>query len=788
LPAVIWRDRAIHRVRVHFAALAAALIALAAVPALASATAFTVNSTGDEAKAASGAVCETSTTGECTLRAAIEAVDADTASAADTVDFDDTFIGQAPASTIALGSELPAITHAVEINGGRCPGYEVGLEGPCVEITLPSFSTKTGLTVKADDTTIDNLSIVEVTGGIDVEEASGFAAAGNWLGIGLDGEGGPHMGIGIFLGPGAESATIGGDDAEARNAIGFGGIGINVAGSSGATISGNYIGVKPDGDTVAGLDHGITIVDTDIVMTPKATEDTLVGGTLTQGEATSPACDGPCNVIVASTAGIDLHGEALLFTNPATGPTTISGNYIGLSADGTRQSVGAEYDIYAAPNPGGEVGPTDVTIGGPVAPGGAFAPHQNVIDGGETAIHAEDADGFLVEANAIGRLPGDPSATAGPEDVAVSLSSQGLTEAPRVVENELTLDHGPTVFESLFEGAEILHNTVTGGVMDVHTEEGVGGNLIEGNQFANPDRDGILIENNGNTVVGNTILGADWHGVSIDNAAHNRIGGDSRSEENRIEHSGLGAIEIAGEPTTHDEVAGNYGAENGAPFIQLRPHGPIAKPNDEIEPPVLTEVFESGAAGTARAGTKIRIFTMASTDPSGLEPMIATATADSAGHWEVEYAAEPEGTLIAATQTQTPGAEGATSEVSAPKPAAKDPEEESGEGGGGGTGGTGSSNPAPAPPPIPAPAPTKPKVKTVTGPKKGSASTTAKFKFSATSAGATFECKLDAGKWAKCKSPKAYKKLKPGKHTFQVRAAASGLKGPATKFQFTVKP
>jgi hypothetical protein len=41
---------------------------------------------------------------------------------------------------------------------------------------------------------------------------------------------------------------------------------------------------------------------------------------------------------------------------------------------------------------------------------------------------------------------------------------------------------------------------------------------------------------------------------------------------------------------------------------------------------------------------------------------------------------------------------------------------------------------------------------------------------------------------AKCKSPKTYKGLKPGRHTFQVRASVPGA--PASKpakLQFTVK-
>jgi hypothetical protein len=74
------------------------------------------------------------------------------------------------------------------------------------------------------------------------------------------------------------------------------------------------------------------------------------------------------------------------------------------------------------------------------------------------------------------------------------------------------------------------------------------------------------------------------------------------------------------------------------------------------------------------------------------------------------------------------------------------------------------------------------------GPEKNSSSTTARFTFKATpSAGARFQCRLDGQNWASCKAPKTYKKLRLGKHTFQVRATASGITGPAAKFKFTVK-
>src|SRR6202012_2205960 len=93
--------------------------------------------------------------------------------------------------------------------------------------------------------------------------------------------------------------------------------------------------------------------------------------------------------------------------------------------------------------------------------------------------------------------------------------------------------------------------------------------------------------------------------------------------------------------------------------------------------------------------------------------------------------------------------------------------------------------------PVPVPAvPAKPKAPTAKitkGPKKSSKSATATFKFTAVpAAGATFECKLDSAKWAKCTSRKTYKKLKAGKHTFRVRAKANGLTSVVAKYVFTV--
>jgi hypothetical protein len=62
------------------------------------------------------------------------------------------------------------------------------------------------------------------------------------------------------------------------------------------------------------------------------------------------------------------------------------------------------------------------------------------------------------------------------------------------------------------------------------------------------------------------------------------------------------------------------------------------------------------------------------------------------------------------------------------------------------------------------------------------------FGFTATTAGGTFECQLDAGGFAVCSSPKSYTGLTDGNHTFQVRAidAVGNLDPTPAGFTWTV--
>lgn len=98
----------------------------------------------------------------------------------------------------------------------------------------------------------------------------------------------------------------------------------------------------------------------------------------------------------------------------------------------------------------------------------------------------------------------------------------------------------------------------------------------------------------------------------------------------------------------------------------------------------------------------------------------------------------------------------------APPPSGGGGSGEVGSGGGtsGSSGGTGGSTPDTTPPTI-----------TITkGPGKKLAQGKAKFSFRSSEPNSTFTCKLDKAKPKACISPKTYKALKPGRHTFKVWA------------------
>jgi Bacterial Ig-like domain len=75
--------------------------------------------------------------------------------------------------------------------------------------------------------------------------------------------------------------------------------------------------------------------------------------------------------------------------------------------------------------------------------------------------------------------------------------------------------------------------------------------------------------------------------------------------------------------------------------------------------------------------------------------------------------------------------------------------------------------------PQPPPPPSPPDTTINKGPKK-TRKARPKFRFSSSDPSASFECRLDKGKFAACASPLTTPKLRPGKHRLQVRAVGAG--------------
>lgn len=81
-----------------------------------------------------------------------------------------------------------------------------------------------------------------------------------------------------------------------------------------------------------------------------------------------------------------------------------------------------------------------------------------------------------------------------------------------------------------------------------------------------------------------------------------------------------------------------------------------------------------------------------------------------------------------------------------------------------------------------------PRPQIVTHPAAKTAETNASFGFVDWERDASFECRLDKGSWASCKSPISYKSLQAGKHSFSVRAVDdAGNRSEAASFEWAIE-
>lgn len=728
---------------------------------------FTVDSTGDQPDETINGTCKTAVN-TCTLRAAIEESNASTL-VNDTIEFSSSFDGQL-ADTIAITlGEFPVITDQVTINGDKGVPCETQalVKGPCVGV-----SGSAGLDVQSSNVEIRGIAVSGAGIGINVINKSGvFTAKDDWLGVKLDGSAGADT-TGIFVDPGSDGALIGGTAEADRNVFANDGVGLDLEGASHASIWGNYFGVTPDGATQAANSKDIEITDSTSGEGFEAVSNE-VGLTLEEAAQKSTVCDGGCNVISGASIGIDLEGDGAGQNEaPATGSTFIKGNFVGLTAAGTDVVANSLYGIYAG-------GADHVTVGG-----FPLAEANYVAGGGEGIASGSGGEDFVVRGNRIGFASGGGKVTP-PTTAGIFALALGVAEAPSIEANVIRMAGGAGI-ESRFETGHITGNEIEGGSIGILTKVGEGAGLIAGNLIETAGEHGIVVENPENEIRANEVIGSGDSGILVRNPpgiamTGNLVGGSTAEKENTIEGSGGPAIEIleeALEPGSETEITRNHGALNSGPFIDL-----VGGANEGIASPSISTALQSSASGSALPGATIRVFRKAGAEAGELQSFLAETVADGSGNWKVTYGSVPAGTLVTATQTNE---NGATSELATPVAAIAEGGGggEGGGGNGGGNNGGGNNGGGKGGKKDTTP----PDTKIVKGPPKKTHKKKVKFKFTSTEAGSTFQCKLDRKPFKTCSSPKVYKKLKPGKHVFKVRAIdkAGNVDPTPAKRKFTV--
>lgn len=723
---------------------------------------YEVDSTGDAIALSPGSGTCNTAAGGCTLRAAIEEANQSTATL-DTIVFDLGFNGQL-ADTIHLAGSLPPIAGPLTIKGdrlGRCM-TQASIPGPCVGVD--SAAASTAFQVESHGVSIEGLAVSNAPTGIKVDEgATGFVARDDWVGVTLAGA--PAGGeLGVVLEPGADLARIGGPEAAERVVVaGSGEVGLEVNGASGTVVEGDYFGVEPDGLTEDSNFTDIRVINGG----GSWAENTQIGAELDPGAASTATCDGGCNVISgAGAAGVEVLDH--FGSGPGSnGPMTIRGNYIGLDAAGTGVAAPlSETGIFIEDSHG-------LTIGG------AASGDANYISGGSVAVLAANAGSdFVLKGNRVGVGPTGLPVTPPGEGIGVNLESLPSGSVPEIADNELHLKGGTGIGEHGV-GATIAGNEVFGARFGIRTDEfsGLHPNSIRENLIEGASEDGVLIQNDLNEVAANEIVGSGMDGIVIAapgfGIIHNLVGGDLPGDENVIDGSGADAIAIADTEGSDNEVARNRGSGNGGRFIHLIASEPATEPNgpnEGVKPPAFGTATPTGAGGSgAEPGATIRVFRKATAALGEVQSFLGEATVDGSGTWSLAYpGAIPAGTFVAATQTNL---EGGTSELSIATTSG-------GSSGGGGNGGeAGGSKDL-----------TPPQTSILRGPKPKATNRTRTFSFVSSEAGSTFECKLDRRPFKRCRSPQTYKKLKPGKHLFEVRAIdkAGNLDPTPAKRKFTV--
>ncbi|HEV2969843.1 MAG TPA: NosD domain-containing protein [Pirellulales bacterium] len=334
--------------------------------------------------------------------------------------------------------------------------------------------------------------------------ATGNLVAGNLIGTDCSGRkplGNTFAGLYVYN---ADKNVIGGTTAAARNIIsGNNGVGIVTAGTSAQNVfEGDYVGLDVKGDTpIPNLNIGV------LIESPNNT----IGG-------------------IAAGAGnvISGNGGVGLWIYGAGGGmgTTITGNYIGTDATGSKARGNAYQGIYIGASANNSIrsnvisgnGNNGIWIDGMAATGNVVQGNLIGVDVGGVAAIGNSFSGIVITAGSNNRIGG---ASPGDGNVIAANGNWGVwIDGSSASGNAVAGNH----IGVLADGSTLMGNTFDG----VALSRGASGNLIgggtasAGNAIAGNFRDGVRVldQSSSNTIRANSIfsnggLGIDLNGDGV---------------------------------------------------------------------------------------------------------------------------------------------------------------------------------------------------------------------------------------------------------------------------------
>ena len=654
-------------------ALAAAAFLLLAAPAGGQAAhRWTVVSAADDAGACPGP--------RCTLRAAIERANA--SAGPDRIVFD-----IPGAALIRPTRDLPPLDDdGIEIDGATQPGWEAG-EPPPVYLDGSGAGDAGGITVYAGGAVVRGLAFGNFQRqGIAVigPGASGAVLEGNWAGMTADGRGSaPNRLSGIAVLAGAADVRIGGDCAVCPNRLAGNasdderqaghGVVIGGAGSVGALVAGNVIGLGAGGIALAN-DDGVLVVDGALAyVRNNIIAAARVAGVEVRDSRAPTAIDanwigvGPGGRAAGNDVGVFIGRSAADVRVGAASPNVIAGNRVGVAVEQLAENARVE---------GNWIGliPRDLGLAGSAPPDAALASAVALPNSQRAVSVVAGANMVFVWHNRI--LAGASGIVVRDENTAkVSVRRNAVAGAPGAVAGI----ESSAASEVMIGGEQDLGNNILGvrdAVRVVATDareclaagqDGTCGTKVGGNRIGRAAMAYIPFRAAAETATGRGIvLERGVRGVDV--------------QENHIAGVAGAAIVVSGADSTGNLIQDNRFGGNGGIDIDLGGDGPTANdaedadegPNGLINAPRILEYradlaldptfgqWEIELRGDAPPNAQVWIHETGSVSYAP----VGRGQADASGSWQAVYRAdrEPENPLRAISV----GPDASTSEFSQP--------------------------------------------------------------------------------------------------------------------------